>query len=245
LPSVNQLFVFIVEKQLSFYETPLFRFLTRPDIACTASSVTADNLFKHYQQELPDSKLQLTYGILDRDLRLAINSNYFSENTTCALRHIKDSWRVSETSISIARDSASRLRGVACIALIGGKLGDFRSLGFGSLGTADHSDLNFSTRIVFVCETGLLKQSSVTKYQKGVAAVVDAEVNKWVEEAAKGDVEDVTTKRPHEFSESDDEQALSRKVQRKDVQIEDSEEEDRMYAEAAEVAAEKLRGLSY
>ncbi|RUS27768.1 hypothetical protein BC938DRAFT_482763 [Jimgerdemannia flammicorona] len=162
-----------------------------------------DNLFTYYQQELLDCTLQRTYDILNKDLRLVIDANYFGEDIAYVLRRIKDGWSAWKKE---------------CLQQIHKRAND-----------AEPRKIQF--------------QSSVTKYQKGVAAVVDAEVNKWVEEAAKGDVEDVTTKRPHEFSESDDEQALSRKVQRKDVQIEDSEEEDRMYAEAAEVAAEKLRDL--
>ncbi|RUS17810.1 hypothetical protein BC937DRAFT_89472 [Endogone sp. FLAS-F59071] len=144
--------------------------------------------------------------------------------------------------------------------LIGGKLGGCGLLGFGSLGAAGHSDLNYSTRISHGKNSLLnksrkrqlmkegLSQTSVTKYQKGIAAIVDAEVSKWVEEAVNddddGDDRVPISKRPRERSENGEEQELSKKIQRNEVQVEENKDkeslEDRMHAEAA---AEKLRNL--
>src|SRR4051794_4546930 len=45
----------------------------------------------------------------------------------------------------------------------------------------------------------LYKQLSATKYQKGIAKVVDAEIDNWTEEAINGEIS--IFKRPHENEE--------------------------------------------
>ncbi|RHZ78278.1 hypothetical protein Glove_166g253 [Diversispora epigaea] len=80
---------FLVEH---FSRRPLFRFLTQPDVVSAINSITADNIFDYYQQEMSNSKLSQVYQVITQDLEEVLESNFFKEDTTRVLKDIRDTW---------------------------------------------------------------------------------------------------------------------------------------------------------
>ncbi|RIB03031.1 hypothetical protein C2G38_822622 [Gigaspora rosea] len=79
-----------------FSRRPLFRFLTQPDVVSAIKSITADNIFDYYQQEMSNSKLSQVYQVITQDLEEVLESNFFKEDTTRVLKDIRDTWVVSK-----------------------------------------------------------------------------------------------------------------------------------------------------
>src|SRR6185312_16369105 len=80
--------------KISFFETSLFRFLTRRDATFNVSSITADDLLAYYRQENPIHKPFQIYNVIVKDLEQAIASKFFSEDIIDSLKGIRDNWQV-------------------------------------------------------------------------------------------------------------------------------------------------------
>ncbi|CAG8495436.1 2647_t:CDS:2 [Paraglomus brasilianum] len=79
--------------KISFFETSLFRFLTRRDATFNVSSITADDLLAYYRQENPIHKPFQIYNVIVKDLEQAIASKFFSEDIIDSLKGIRDNWQ--------------------------------------------------------------------------------------------------------------------------------------------------------
>ncbi|CAG8626613.1 6912_t:CDS:10, partial [Ambispora gerdemannii] len=183
-----------------FSRRPLFRFLTQPDVVSAINSITADNIFDYYQQEMSNSKLSQVYQVITQDLEEVLESNFFKEDTTRVLKDIRDTW----VGLRVAYFWRMRTA-VAHMTLIGGKLEDcgrsslevwgLRLLGpkpllsnrFELIRTWKKQRIRFykNEEAINKQKTGreVQFQKCVTKYQGGIAKVTNAEVDKWAEES--------------------------------------------------------------
>ncbi|CAG8605551.1 2462_t:CDS:2, partial [Paraglomus occultum] len=96
--------------------SPLFRLLSRPDVL--ASSVTADDVFDCYLQEMPNDTYAKIYDYIRKDVTDILKSDSINESAKCFLRKINDNWKVSNSveficqNLISPRDSTSHVRGV-------------------------------------------------------------------------------------------------------------------------------------
>ena len=86
--------LFMPISTMNFTKTPLFRFLTQPDVSLI--SITADDLFSYYQQERSNNEPSQIYDSLSKDLEEVLDSKFFSKDILGILRNIKDNWNVSK-----------------------------------------------------------------------------------------------------------------------------------------------------
>ncbi|CAG8655165.1 2163_t:CDS:2, partial [Racocetra fulgida] len=63
-----------------------------PDVVSAINSITADNIFDYYQQEMPNNQLSQVYQVIIQDLEEVLESNFFKEDTTRVLKDIRDTW---------------------------------------------------------------------------------------------------------------------------------------------------------
>ncbi|CAG8679842.1 15840_t:CDS:2, partial [Funneliformis caledonium] len=188
--SFTTLLTFSVSME-GFSSRPLFRFLTQPNVVSTINSITADSIFDYYMREGLNSDFSQLYHMLAKDLEEVLKSNFFNEDITRVLRDINVNWEVSKHFV-IA---------VAHMILIGGNLGIAVTQVWKS-GIATWKKQRIQA---YKHEKEINKQKthreiqfqmSTTKYQKGVATVVEAEIDEWTKEAVN--------KRPHDDNESQD-----------------------------------------
>ncbi|CAG8557486.1 301_t:CDS:10 [Gigaspora rosea] len=169
-----------------FSRRPLFRFLTQPDVVSAIKSITADNIFDYYQQEMSNSKLSQVYQVITQDLEEVLESNFFKEDTTRVLKDIRDTWVEVGTACRLlpAYEDCDRSYDPDRWQTWG-----LRSLKFGSLGTATWKKQRIrfykNEEAINKQKTGreVQFQKCVTKYQGGIAKVTNAEVDKWAEES--------------------------------------------------------------
>ncbi|CAG8774256.1 16236_t:CDS:2, partial [Racocetra persica] len=173
-----------------FSRRPLFRFLTQPDVVSAINSITADNIFDYYQQEMPNNQLSQVYQVIIQDLEEVLESNFFKEDTTRVLKDIRDTWVEVGTAcrLLLAYEDCGRSYDPDRWQTWG-----LRSLKFGSLGTATWKKqrIRFYKNVETINKqkTGreVQFQKCVTKYQGGIAKVTNAEVDKWAEESVNGE----------------------------------------------------------
>ena len=97
-------YMFLVESTTS--RRPLFRLLSQPDVL--VSSVTADDVFDCYLQEMPNDTYGKIYDSIRKDVTDILESGSINESAKCFLRKISDNWKVSNSVEFICQNLTSK-----------------------------------------------------------------------------------------------------------------------------------------
>ncbi|CAG8532786.1 330_t:CDS:2 [Paraglomus brasilianum] len=168
--------MFLVESATSGRH--LFRLLSRPDVV--VSSVTADDVFDCYLREMANDTYIKIYDSIRKDVTDILESGSINESAKCFLRKISDNWK---TYGDCLLPICSRL-----VAAWGLLVTQVRKSG-GLLPGPKPLQLYFKN--YFIAEQKnkyeILFQKSATKYQKGVATIIETEVEGRIKKVTKDD----------------------------------------------------------